>query len=172
MENVLKMLAGDSWESCVSEVRTQAHNLIHAQKYAIWVMTYWALVWFCVGYSRYFSRHVQEHRDDGRVVIAVDDESHLYEPLSEVFYVSCKLLYSLQTWKETGMTRFNPSKEEGSKGQVDTNIFCRFASQPGRAGNRMIRYKYCVMPGRQNGKSLLRDASKSQDQWNRYLLCI
>lgn len=72
------------------------------------------------------------------MVIAVDDESHLYEPLSEVFYVSCKLLYSLKTWKETGMTPFNPPKEEGSKGQVDTNIFCRFASQPGRAGNRMI----------------------------------
>lgn len=51
------------------------------------------------------------------------------------------------------MTPFNPPKEEGSKGRVDmANIFCRFASQPGRAGNRMIRYKYCVMPGRQNGK--------------------
>lgn len=118
-------------------------------------MTHWALVWFCVGYSRYFSRHVQEHRDNGRVVIAVDDESHVYQPLSEVFYVSCKLLYSLQTWKETGTTPFNPQKEEGSKAQVDmANTFHRFASQPGRAGNRMIRYKYCVTPGRQNGKRM------------------
>lgn len=126
------------------------------------------------GYSRYFSRHVQEHRDNGRVVIAIDDESHFYQPLSEVFYVFCKLLYSLQTWKETGMAPFNPHTEEGSKGQVDlANIFCRFAYQPGRVGNRMIRHKYYVVPGRQNGKRVcLMMQASCRTSGSRYLLCI
>lgn len=38
-------------------------------------------------------RHVEQQRHDRRVVVAVDDESHLHELLPEVAGVSCQLVY-------------------------------------------------------------------------------
>lgn len=77
------------------------------------------LFWKPIEYSRYFSRHVKEQRDDGRLFIAIDNESHFIQSLSEVSCVFCKLPYSLQPWKETDMKYINSHQEERSKGQTD-----------------------------------------------------
>lgn len=50
------------------------------------------------GHSPYLGGHVEHHGDDGRVLVAVDDEAHLSKPLAEIDRVLCQLSHALTAW--------------------------------------------------------------------------
>jgi len=67
---------------------------------------YWRTAAPAAGGSPYLGGHVEHHGHDGRVLVAVDDEAHLSEPLAEVDRVPRQLLQTLEAlWREETLKR-------------------------------------------------------------------